>query len=125
MKTTVNKYDFHRAFETMNRTTNFSYAGLNALFDYLAEYEEDTGEELELDVIALCCDFTEYANVQEFAAAYDARYLVWDVEPEEADEEEGTEAVEGEIDYGATLDRIREETTVIDIDGGSFIIQNF
>lgn len=109
----------------MNRTTNFSYAGLNALFDYLAEYEEDTGEELELDVIALCCDFTEYANVQEFAAAYDARYLVWDVEPEEADEEEGTEAVEGEIDYGATLDRIREETTVIDIDGGSFIIQNF
>ena len=125
MKTTVNNYGFHRAFETMNRTTNFSYDGLNALFDYLEEYEESTGEEIELDVIALCCDFTEYANVQEFAAAYDDSYIVWDVEPEEADEEEGTEAVEGEIDYEATLDRIREETTVIDIDGGSFIIQNF
>ena len=25
----------------------------------LEQYEEDTGEELELDVIALCCDFAE------------------------------------------------------------------
>lgn len=125
MKTTVNNYQFRRAFDEMDRTTNFSYDGLNALFDYLEEYEESTGEEIELDVIALCCDYTEYANVQEFVAAYDDSYIVWDVEPEEADEEEGTEAVVGEIDYEATLDRIRDNTTVIDIDGESFIIQNF
>ena len=29
------------------------------MFDYLEQYEEDTGEELKLDVIALCCDFAE------------------------------------------------------------------
>jgi hypothetical protein len=125
MKTTVNEYAFTQAFTDMNRADNFSYAGLKALFAYLEEYEESTGEELELDVIALCCDYTEYANVEEFVAAYDDSYIVWETEPEDADEEEGIEAVEGEIDYEATLDKIRESTEVIDIDGESFIIQAF
>jgi len=37
----------------MNRKTNFSYEGLEILFEYLEELEESTGEEIELDVIAL------------------------------------------------------------------------
>lgn len=40
MKTTVNNYQFHRAFEEMNRTNNFTYYGLNALFEYFEQYEE-------------------------------------------------------------------------------------
>ena len=45
---------FHDAFHHMGRKDNFSYDGLNALYDYLDELEE-----YELDVIALCCEFTE------------------------------------------------------------------
>jgi hypothetical protein len=59
MKTTVSRYDFERAFVDADRKENFSYEGLNALFDYLEDYEEQTGEEIELDVIALCCDYSE------------------------------------------------------------------
>jgi hypothetical protein len=59
MKTTVSRYDFERAFVDANRRDNFSYEGLNALFDYLEDYEEQTGEEIELDVIAICCDYDE------------------------------------------------------------------
>ena len=59
MKTTVSRYDFERAFVDADRKENFSYEGLNALFDYLEDYEEQTGEEIELDVIALCCDYAE------------------------------------------------------------------
>ena len=59
MKTTVSRYDFERAFADADRKENFSYEGLNALFDYLESYEEETGQEIELDVIALCCDYTE------------------------------------------------------------------
>jgi hypothetical protein len=59
MKTTVSRYDFERAFVDADRRDNFSYEGLNALFDYLEDYEEQTGEEIELDVIALCCDYAE------------------------------------------------------------------
>ena len=108
MKTAVNSYQFHRAFEEMNRKDNFTYDGLNALFEYLEQYEEDTGEEIELDVIAICCDFSEYASLAEFQADYGTEY--------------------------ETIDDIRDNTTVIDIDldededgneDGPFIIQNF
>jgi hypothetical protein len=61
MKTTVSKYDFERAFADADRKENFSYEGLAVLFDYLEELEDSTGQELELDVIALCCDYTEEA----------------------------------------------------------------
>lgn len=58
MKKTINYLDFSREFEDYNRTNNFP-EGLRALWDYLEQYEEDTGKEIELDVVALCCDFTE------------------------------------------------------------------
>jgi hypothetical protein len=59
MKQTINKYDFHRAFEAIGRSNEFSYEGRQALFEYLEQLEDDTGTEMELDVIALCCDYSE------------------------------------------------------------------
>ena len=60
MKQTVNEYQFQDTFVRMNRKENFSHAGLSALYDYLTDMEEAIGEELELDVIALCCDYSEH-----------------------------------------------------------------
>jgi hypothetical protein len=45
----------------MGRGDNFSYEGLRALFDYLEQYEEETNTPIELDVIALCCEYNEDA----------------------------------------------------------------
>jgi hypothetical protein len=59
MKQTVNNTDFHSAFGYMNRLNNFTYEARNALFDYLEQLEEDTGVEYELDVIALCCTYSQ------------------------------------------------------------------
>lgn len=58
MKTTVSIYDFRDAFGKV-RPDNFSYEALGHLFEYLERMEEDTGEEMELDVIAICCEFSE------------------------------------------------------------------
>lgn len=69
MKTTVSVYDFHDAFKRANRQNQFSYAALNLLFDYFEQIEQDTGEECELDVIGICCEFTE-ATWQEIANDY-------------------------------------------------------
>lgn len=69
MKQTIYLSDFREAFKTMNRTENFSHEGLEILFDYLEQYEEDTGTEIELDVIALCCEFAEDA-VEDIAENY-------------------------------------------------------
>jgi hypothetical protein len=59
MKTTVSKYDFERAFVDADRKNQFSYEGLAVLFDYFEDYEEQTGQEIELDVIAICCEYSE------------------------------------------------------------------
>ena len=69
MKTTVSKSDFRDAFRAMGRTDQFSYEGLGALYDGLLEYEDATGSEIELDVIALCCEFYE-ATWQDIADDY-------------------------------------------------------
>ena len=59
MKTTINFCDFCDAFQRFDRKDTFSYDGKKALFDYLEEVEQSTGEEIELDVIGLCCDYDE------------------------------------------------------------------
>lgn len=55
---TVGFGDFCDAFRSANRNDNFSYEGKRALFDYLEECSEQ-GHDMELDVIALCCDYSE------------------------------------------------------------------
>lgn len=81
MKTTVSVYNFRDAFRSMGRE-NFSYAGLTAIFDYLEELEQSTGEELELDVIAVCCDFAE-ETIAEIAANYDIDLTDFEEEEEQ------------------------------------------
>lgn len=79
MKTTVYLNEFRDYFNQI-RPNNFSYEGLGILFEYLEEWEEGTGEELELDVIGLCCDFSE-EDYTDIAKNYD-------IELDEDDDEE-------------------------------------
>jgi hypothetical protein len=99
MKTTINFSQFCDEFKTMGRDNSFSYEGKKALFDYLEQLEEDTGDEIELDVIALCCDYSEYSNIKEFQCDYSTEY--------------------------ETIEDIENETIVIKIDDEAFIIQQF
>ena len=97
---TVSKNDFIEWFKKSEQRNNqFTYEGLDALFDHLEEYEEGTGEKIEFDPIAICCDYSEYANLEEYNENY---------QPVE------------------NLDQIRELTTVIEIpQNKGFIIQNY
>lgn len=67
MKQTVYANDFINTFRAI-RPDNFTYEGLVVLYDYLTEYEDSCDTELELDVIALCCDFSEehYSDLAKF-----------------------------------------------------------
>ena len=53
---------------------NFSYEGLEALYNYLEEYSEDLGEDIEMDVGAFSCDYSEYNDIQEFQKDYGKEY---------------------------------------------------
>jgi len=55
----VTENDFIRAFEDMGREDNFSNEALEAIYEHLEEYSDCTGEPVELDVIAICCEFSE------------------------------------------------------------------
>lgn len=55
MKQTINQSDFHDAFIRMDRKENFSREARELLFDYFEEVDED----MELDVIAICCEYYE------------------------------------------------------------------
>ena len=98
MYQSINKYDFARAFEQL-RPNNFSRAGLFALYDYLEQYEEDTDEQIELDVIAICCEYAEYESLEEFQEDYGDDY--------------------------ESIEDIESETTVISVDDDGFIILQF
>ena len=96
---TINKSEFTSAFHRAGRGDQFSYEGLIALYDYLEDYEDSTGEQIELDVIALCCDYTEYEDLEAFQEDYGEDYQ--------------------------SIENIGQATTVIMIDDTSFIIQAF
>jgi len=109
MKQTVNLYEFRDAFQSMNRGNNFSYEGLEVLFDYLEEYEDSTGEEIELDVIALCCDYSEDAP-EDIASNYC-------IDIEGLDEDEIKETVREYIEHHSSF--------VGETDSGTFVYQVF
>ena len=84
---TINLSDFRAAFHNMGRKDQFSYEGLELIFDYITEYEDSTGDQQELDVIAICCDWAEYAPA-DIIDQYDT-----DIDTEGKSEEEIAAAV--------------------------------
>jgi hypothetical protein len=70
MKQTISLSNFRDAFQRANRGNQFSYEALELIFDYIEEYEESTGEEIELDVIGLCCEWAE-DTPENIARSYD------------------------------------------------------
>lgn len=128
MKTNVSKSDFRDAFQQMGRGDNFSYDGLGALYDWIEELDEGCGTESELDVIAYCCEFTEYENLAEFQGEYFSDFpKTCPLCGEGAIEANGWDCPDCEqsMHEYATIEDIEQQTMVIRIDEDSFIIQSF
>ena len=111
MKMTINFSDFCDAFFNMGRKDQFSYNGKKALFEYIESLEQDTGDEMELDVVGLCCDFTEYENALEAAKNYSGFFT------SEQDLSEGEQERQA-------LEFLSDRTTIMHFENG-IIIQNF
>ena len=65
----------------------------------MIEFEEETGEEIVLDAIGLCCEYTEYDSFKEFQDDYGKDY--------------------------ECIEDVENETILIPINEESFIIANF
>jgi hypothetical protein len=68
--TQVTKSSFIDAFKQSSRKDQFSYEALEAIYEYLEDYSNDTGENVELDIVAICCEWSEM-TWQEVVQAYD------------------------------------------------------
>lgn len=55
----VTETGFKDQFRAMGRLDNFSHEGLSALYEWFEALESETDQAMELDVIAICCDFSE------------------------------------------------------------------
>jgi len=99
MRQSITVSQFDDAFVNMGRQDQFSYEGRHALYEYIEQMDEECGTDTELDVIALCCEFTEYADLEAFQSDYG--------------------------DECQSIDDISNRTTVIDSAGESFLIQQF
>ena len=104
MKQTINLSQFRDEFQSI-RPNNFSYEGLEILYDYIDEMIPD----YDLDVIELCCDYSE-SSIKELIDSYDI-----DLDGIEPDEINGT-----------VLDYINDHSIVLGVTyDGSIVYQNF
>ena len=111
MYQTINQSDFVSAFKQSERKNQFSYAALCAIFDHITEIEEG-GEEIEFDLVSICCDWCEYDSAIEAAQAYG-----W--KPDHDIAEDGNEC------DGEAMQFLGDSTQVIELKGGAVVIQNF
>lgn len=62
IETVSSAHTFRNAFVDMGRKDQFSREALEALFEYYEQLSEDTSEHIELDVIAICCEWCEMTS---------------------------------------------------------------
>lgn len=105
MKQTVDFQTFRDTFRAYDRADQFSREGLELLFDHLEECDPD----MELDVIALCCDYSEDTPEN---IAQDYR-----IDLDGVDEDDTAQAV---------MDYLCDNTTVVgQTSSGSIVYVNF
>ena len=99
MYTEINEFTFRDAFLANDQyKNNFSYDGLTVLYDYFSELEESTGEHIEFDLVAICCEYSEMTHAE--------IKLNYNIEEE-------------------LLEYLQENTQVIEVDDDRVIILDF
>lgn len=93
---------------------NWSRAAAFALCDYLEELEEDTGEEIEFCPVAIRCDYSQYADLEDWAleqwGSDNAAREALDCEDQDQD------VIEDQI-----REYIRDRGTLLEFDGGIIV----
>jgi len=98
-----------------NKDNGFTRAGAFALIEYLEEIESDCGEEIEFDAVAIRCDYSEYADLADFAACYFADNGQRDADAG-IEEDDSEETIEDKL-----REYIQDNGQLIEFDGGIIV----
>jgi len=102
---------------------DFSFPAALALAKWLEEYEANTGEEMEMDAVAIRCDWSEYASLAAWADDYFTAGIVdacevFGLDPDDLDPEDPSE---DETLLDAIRDYIRDRGDLIEFSGGVLV----
>ena len=77
MKMTLTETSFIRAINELfpSRKHYYSYNGLQAIWRYIEQYEEDTGQETEFDYIEMCGIYDEFDSLKELEEQHNLKRL--------------------------------------------------
>ena len=75
----------------------WTYAGALALYEYLEEISDDTGEPIEFCNVSIRCDFHEYTDIDDALEAYNVK----------------------------TLEELQDDRTVIETATDGVVVQNY
>jgi hypothetical protein len=83
------------------RRSHFSRPALHALYEFLDEASNGLGEDIELDVVGLCCAFAEYKDMEAVKEDYESCNII--------------------PNLIKNLSDLQDQTTVIEFDGGLLV----
>lgn len=109
----ISSSDLYHMACRMNRGDNFGYAGWNAIGDYLENLSEDLGEDIEIDIIGICCEYTMLESAQEVFDAYEQ------INPDGWEDMDGGEKLEAIEEF------LQENTQVVSCEEGCIIFVAF
>ncbi|MDY0300272.1 MAG: hypothetical protein RBQ99_01670 [Trichlorobacter sp.] len=112
----VGFHQFAEMFKAMGRGDNFSYQGLEALYNHLDSLSDDIGEPIELDVIGLCCEYSEVESVQQLMEDQG-----WDLYDLGLDDDEDDE----DVIFEAAKEKLENHTSVVCFEDGCIVYQVF
>lgn len=106
---TLNVYQFRDAFMQSSRKDQFSYEALTAIFEYLEEYSDSTGEPVELDIVGICCEWSEM-TWKEIAQCYDVDL---------------SQCTDDDERIGEVEDFLSQNTQYVEVSEGNFVFIQF
>jgi len=121
---TVTEHDFVSAFLDWDNWMSkcFSYEGLKSLFEHFEDVIEDTGEQIELDVVAICGDYEEFENLDGFHARYGKAIFSHNGDVTDDGTWVGNVLKPLDITHIRTIDELQQVTTVIPVPNADRII---
>ena len=101
----------------MGRGEYFGCKGWQALGEYIESLSDDIGQDIEVDVISICCDYSMVESVDDFVSEFQ-EFMDY-VDPEEWDEMPEDEKLDCINEY------LQEKTSVVICENDCIIWQVF
>ena len=99
----ISSSDLFRMACRMDRGNNFGYDGWLAIGDYLEQLSDDLGENIEVDIVGICCDYSMSEDVSDWWKEYGVYSDIDSEEWEEMDDKEKLKAIEKYLNQNTSV----------------------